>query len=1068
MRFRDPILTTGAIWCGLLFASASTVGLVPGVPIERELGGGDTHTYQVTLSAGQYLQILADQRGIDVQLGIFAPDGRIFVSIDNLSATVGPESISILAEVPGVYRLEVTPVNKHAAKGAYQVAIHELRPAVPQDTLRLDAQRVFAEGRELKAQGTAESYGRAREKLEKALILWQTVGDTWHEAVTLHDIGEVDYATGNPKLALSTWDQVCVLWQTLGDIRGEAEALNNLGAVNVWLGNVQRGVEYLRQALPLRQSARDRDGESQTLTNIGSAYMTLGRQGEALQYLDQALSLSRLLGNRSGEAHARHNMASAYASLGETQKALDELNQALEVRRTMGDRNGMAITLDNIGTIHLELGDFEKAMDYYAQALPISREAGAPNVEASVLRNIGVSYRMLADPRKALEYLEHALPIGRASGRRELEASLHAEMAAAYADVGDKPTALTYYSQALQSYRTAGRTEGEVMVLTQTGLLWADSGDTEKALATLNSALTLSRSIRYKHGEARALCGLARVERDGGRLNEARIHLEAAIPIIESLRTVVASDDLRTSYLALNRKHYELYIDVLMCQQQVAAAFEASERARARSLLESVAEAHADIRQGVDPALLERERSLTQRLDARERYRMQLLSRMDRAEQVNAVENELTALLYDYQEIRARIRATSPHYAAFTQPQPLTLKEIQQQVLDKDTMLLEYMLGDDRSYLWAVTSVSIESFDLPSRAEVETTAKRAYELLKTSHRREFERQTQLVLAGLSRMLLGPAAGWIGHKRLLIVSDGALQYIPFEALTEPAAVTSNPLVVDHEIVNLPSASVLAVLRREVGDRKPAAKTVAILSDPVFEAHDPRVQEPKGSLTKVRANPVAKDDELSRRELTRSATDSGVVRFERLPFSRREAESVAALIARGKVMKAVDFSASKATATSAEISQFRIVHFATHGLINSQHPELSGIVLSLVDEQGRPQDGFLRAHEIYNLKLGAELAVLSACQTALGKEVKGEGLMGLARGFMYAGVSRVVASLWDVKDQATAELMRRFYRGMLQENLRPAAALRAAQVSMWKEKRWEAPYYWAPFVIQGEWK
>ena len=228
--------------------------------------------------------------------------------------------------------------------------------------------------------------------------------------------------------------------------------------------------------------------------------------------------------------------------------------------------------------------------------------------------------------------------------------------------------------------------------------------------------------------------------------------------------------------------------------------------------------------------------------------------------------------------------------------------------------------------------------------------------------------------------------------------------------------------------------------------------------------PRVQRAK-TVLQIGASAAVKDDDLDRRQLTRSATDSGFVRFERLPFSRKEAESVEALTPSGQMMKAVDFSASKATATSAEIGQFRIVHFATHGLINSQHPELSGIVLSLVNEQGQPQDGFLRMHEIYNLNLGAELVVLSACHTALGKEIKGEGLMGLTRGFMYAGSPRVVASLWDVRDEATAELMKRFYQGMLKENLRPAAALRAAQVSMLKEKRWEVPYYWAPFVIQG---
>jgi CHAT domain-containing protein len=169
-----------------------------------------------------------------------------------------------------------------------------------------------------------------------------------------------------------------------------------------------------------------------------------------------------------------------------------------------------------------------------------------------------------------------------------------------------------------------------------------------------------------------------------------------------------------------------------------------------------------------------------------------------------------------------------------------------------------------------------------------------------------------------------------------------------------------------------------------------------------------------------------------------------------------------------LEAVDFEASKATATGGSLNQYRIVHFATHGLINSRHPELSGIVLSLVDEQGMPQDGFLRLHDVYNLKLSADLVVLSACRTALGKDVKGEGLIGLTRGFMYAGAPRVVASLWDVKDEATAELMKRFYEGMLRRRMTPAAALRTAQLSMAKEKRWEAPYYWAGFVLQGEWR
>jgi CHAT domain-containing protein len=350
-------------------------------------------------------------------------------------------------------------------------------------------------------------------------------------------------------------------------------------------------------------------------------------------------------------------------------------------------------------------------------------------------------------------------------------------------------------------------------------------------------------------------------------------------------------------------------------------------------------------------------------------------------------------------------------------------------------------------------------------------------------------------AVLSRMLLGPAASQLGRKRLLIVADGALQYLPFGALpapeterqrdgeTErrrdgetggqgdkgtrrqeksairnPQSAIPTPLIVNHEIVHLPSASALAVLRRELAGRKPAAKTVAVLADPVFSADDARVKT--GAKTQTGESAPSPD-------LTRAIND---VRGElrRLLLTRDEAEAILSVTPRTGALGALDFRANRATAVSDELSRYRIVHFATHGLLNSEHPELSGVVLSLVDERGLQQDGFLRLHEIFNLRLPAELVVLSACQTGLGKEVKGEGLVGLTRGFMYAGAARVVASLWQVNDAATAELMKRFYRRMLQDGMRPAAALRAAQVEMWRRPQWRSPFYWGGFVLQGEWK
>jgi CHAT domain-containing protein len=334
------------------------------------------------------------------------------------------------------------------------------------------------------------------------------------------------------------------------------------------------------------------------------------------------------------------------------------------------------------------------------------------------------------------------------------------------------------------------------------------------------------------------------------------------------------------------------------------------------------------------------------------------------------------------------------------------------------------------------------------------------------------------------MLLGPVASQLGRKRLAIVADGALQYISFAALPAPSSgndegrisrAEPQPLFVEHEIVSLPSASTLATLRRETAGRKPAVKSLAVLADPVFADDDTRVRRNVGKAGAKEKTRSANSDEtdIVSLQMSRSGRETGVIgaegAFGRLLSTRREATAILTLVPERDRMQALDFEASRTTALRPELGEYRIVHFATHGMLNNIHPELSGIVLSLVDKEGKPQDGFLRLQDIYNLKLSAELVVLSACQTGLGKEIKGEGLIGLTRGFMYAGAPRVVASLWKVDDRATSELMKRFYQGLLgPEALRPAAALRQAQLSIWKEKQWRAPYYWAAFVLQGEWK
>jgi CHAT domain-containing protein len=493
-------------------------------------------------------------------------------------------------------------------------------------------------------------------------------------------------------------------------------------------------------------------------------------------------------------------------------------------------------------------------------------------------------------------------------------------------------------------------------------------------------------------------------------------------------------------------------------------AFEASERSRARSLLELLQEANADIRQGVAPELLQRERSLQQQLDALEKQRIEVLNRPNPTRpQPAELEKQWQTLLAQYQDIQTQIRTTSPRYAALTQPQPLTLAQIQQQILDENTILLQYSLGKERSYLWALTKTSITSYELPKAAEIETSAKNFRDAVTAPSSRNSPNQVTEANDAISQMILQPVAAQLGQKRLLIVSDGVLNYLPFAALSLPGKSGENgnpPLIVDHEIVLLPSGSTLGILRQNYADLPAPTRTLAIFADPVFSGNDERVQNSSSATTQQAV-------EAANPGLSRSRGDNNV-QFDRLKFTRKEAQIIQALVPANSITQSFDFAASRAAATGSNLSQYKIIHFATHGLANSDYPELSGIILSLIDEKGNALNGFLRLTDIFNLKLAADLVVLSACQTGLGQNIQGEGMVGLTRGFMYAGAKRVVVSLWSVDDEGTAALMSSFYQKMLQKGLTPAAALRAAQLEMWKQEKWNSPYYWAAFTLQGEWR
>ena len=1107
-----------------------TATLTPGSKIERETPPGAAHEFALAVEAGQFARLSVERRGGAAVVTLSDPAGAKLAEF--ACREDGPTPLSLVAETAGAYRLTVRAADEGGGAARYTVEFVELRAAVERDAQRLLAERAFAEAEELRRVWKAEARRAAVEKYGQARAGWRAAGERREEAAALVAEGEVLFTMGDPRRALDSLGEALRLSRAAGDQRRASRALSNLGYVRLSVGDPRRARAHGEEALRLSRATGDRRGEAQALNALGEVKYFAGDLRGALSFYERALPLWREAGDRRGEAQTLFYFGSSYADLSETKQAADYYGEALALWRACGDARGVALTLTAVGNLHStqgdkqqaleryyearalfepscdpleearllngigfvydELGEKRRALEFYEQALGLFRAAGYRRGEATNLLNLGEIHHALGDYAPALDYCRQALAMFRALGDRRIEAFALKDIGLVYDAQGREAEALEHYRAALRLNRAGGDKREEAYALNNIGHVSEELGDLDAALGFYRQALALNRAARDRFGESSTHFNIARAERARGRLDEARARLEAALGLAETLRSGVASQELRASYFASIHQRYETYVALLMQLHRErpsegfdAAALEASERARSRSLLETLAEAQANVRGGVEPALLERERALQQALNQKAERQGQLLAGRHTAEEARRAAAEVDRAVAEYEEVRSQIRADSPRYAALTQPQTVSLREIQQSVLDDETVMLEFSLGGERSHLWAVTRGEVRTYELPDRATVEGAARRLYELLtapqpvpgETAEQRraraaEAEARLPAHAADFSRMLLGEAAPLLRNKRLLIVPDGALQYVPFQVLPEPGAAGGGqageaagfvPLVRDHEIVYASSASVLALLRREAGQRRQPPKAVAVLADPVFESGDPRVRRAAGS-------PL--EDPAAGRALRQALRDDGALAeggaLPRLLASKDEAEAIGSLSPGGGVFQAVGFEASREAALSPALGEYRIVHFATHSFFNVRHQELSGIVLSLVDRAGRPRDGFLRLHDIYNLNLPVELVVLSACNTGLGKDVRGEGFVGLTRGFLHAGAAGVMASLWKVDDEATAELMKQFYAGVLTEGLPPAAALRRAQMSLRQQRRWRSPYYWAGFVLQGEYR
>lgn len=1058
----------------------------PGELVEGSLKSGDKHSYKIKLEAGQSLIIRLVENDLQLTLSGLTPDGEIQAASEVPSGGMLFEDLIVVADQTGFYGVNVTN---------YRPTTYTIQAQTPHKTTERDKKYLAA----LKLSydiiktfwdqslSQKEKYRFAVEKTEGKLSIYQELSDKKLIAIAFSDLGYyLSLGLDETSKAFKYLTQSIQLLENLNDPREKDRAalytasdLGRLGELSQKMGDFQKALDYFHQGLNILRSRTDanaKERQSRNLGNIGVIYHLLADEQRAQEYYEQSLEVSRSITPQTVihqilQGLTLSNIGNLYRGIGADEMPLDYYNP-----KTVADR--------------------QKALEYYKQALELAKNTGNKGLEGFALTKIGNTYKELGNFAEATIYLEQSLNIFGKYPSKDQFTALRS-IGNLYLLKGEFQKGVPFYEQALDLLAKLDNKPELINVIAKD---YYAGGDTQKALELYNQSLALSRERSQTGAVAASLFEIARIERDQGNFANARNRIEEAVEIVESIRAKIAVQDVQATYFATVKRYYDFYIDLLMQAHKAqpekgfdALALETSEKARSRSLLDLLSQARVDIKQGVDQTLLEREKQVREKLIEKANQQNRLLLAKHTKEEAEKIKAEISNLTAEYEAVQSEIKNKSPRYAALTQPQSIGAKQIQR-LLDSGTVLLEYSLGEKKSCLWAVTNDSIASFDLPKREEIEAQARKVYELLtvrneslksetdaqRSARIKTAEEQYPKEAAKLSQMLIAPAASQIGNKRLLIVADGALNYIPFAAL--PALETANsvqPLSVNHEIATLPSASILALLREETQTRKPAPKMLAVFADPVFSPTDVRADSAIAARTNEKQSDAALKSNTGRektsysRDFERAVSDVGLRSGDtgglpRLPFSRREADSIFRVAPKNLSLKEIDFDANKAAIFESNLEQYRILHFATHGLLNSQHPELSGIVLSLLDKKGGEVDGFLRLQDIYNLKLSADLVVLSACNTALGKDVKGEGLIGLTRGFMYAGSPRVVASLWKVDDAATAEFMSVFYRKMLAENLRPAAALRAAQSEMMKQTRWKSPYYWAPFIIQGEWK
>jgi len=799
--------------------------------------------------------------------------------------------------------------------------------------------------------------------------------------------------------------------QEINSKEHELKCLRQLSITYYFMNDNMQFYLFNKKALEIAQKLNHKREIGFTSNNIGIYYKRISNFSKALEYYKTALDIARQLENIEEESNCLSNMGNIYVNLGNFDKALDCLINALDIDMTIGDEIPIAKVYNNIGEVYRSkalaidsIENLHQALDYYKKGLSISRKINSKRTEVQTLNNIGAIYTDLKKYNEALEHFHTALNLATESKDRESNG----------------------------------------MILNNIGIVYFNQGNFEESTEYFQKAILLASEIIGAQGKQilwEAYLELANSYKEQDKYQLALENYKASITNIENIRSNIQLEEHKASYLGTDKRitAYKNLIDLLVLLHDTnpengyaKEAFSYMEQAKARAFLDSLEMSKIDVTHHIDFKLINQEKELQKNIT---KIYNTLIDAGASAEDKSVLENQLKKYEDELEALKIEIRAKYSAYAELNFPKAITLQEAQN-LLDNKTAFFSYSIGSITSHAFVITRNDIALFQIPTRKELQEMVSDYLKVITDRENQDFhlgyELFNKLVEPGLKEEI----------KNIIFIPGDILSFLPFETLVTQEN-TKKWLIQKQRIAYAPSISSLnELIKRKKANGTIRRKDLLAFGDPFF-----------GSL----------ETEENGDDILQDFFSTSTYNLYRLEYSNTEIEKISAHFKKKKRSTFQRLDASEEQLKSQALDDYKIIHFATHSLVDNKNPARSSIVLSL--DNDKREDGFLQMREIYNLKLNSDLVTLSACQTGLGQFIRGEGIEGINRAFFYAGSSSVLMSLWAVNDQATYQLMERFY-AHLRSSESIMNSLRRAKLEMINSDILSHPYYWAGFIVSGK--